>query len=224
MNNQKELVDFIFKYCVNRIDTFALQTDDGSYTRISRSLEEKDVIEHLEYSKTVAVYQLDKENNIKNIVFDIDSYGAEKKAEIIYDFLAKHFSQSAAALEYTGGRGYHVWLFFENKVPASVGRFIAKKVLEKVQLDCEIFPKQDALSHSTPYGSAVRLPFGFHRKYRQPSRFIKPENVLEIKPFTVPKFLINKITSETQNSLSASTVSANLCSSTLKLKKAAFLR
>ena len=60
-------------------------------------------------------------------------------------------------------RGGHLWLFFEEAVPAAVVRRIVVAYLEQLGLLVNVYPKQDRTHPTCPYGSLVRGPFGVHR-------------------------------------------------------------
>jgi hypothetical protein len=81
----------------------------------------------------------------------------------IVDAIKKHeFPEKAVLVEFSGSRGYHVWLFLKPSIPAVAGYFIGRKIAEEAGLDCEVFPKQGELL--SPYGSLVKAPLGLHRR------------------------------------------------------------
>jgi len=85
------------------------------------------------------------------------------------------------AVEFSGNKGYHIWVFFAKPVPAENVRTIAAEMREfvggKVGGDphIEIFPKQDKLTKSNPLGNLVKLPLGLHPVSKNRSMFISPE-------------------------------------------------
>jgi len=72
----------------------------------------------------------------------------------------------AFLLEDTGGRGYHVWLFFKEPQPADSVIMFAHEVKRSVTAESiEIFPPNPKHGPSGFSKSNVRLPLGIHRKY-----------------------------------------------------------
>ena len=95
-------------------------------------------------------------------------------------------------MEDTGGRGAHVWMFFDPKIPACVGRYLANEIVEKTGVKCEIFPKQDKISLKG-FGNQVRLPLGIHRKYGRRSILLEPPSLEEIQPVNIPTDVVEEI-------------------------------
>lgn len=170
------------------------QLPDGSYIRQKRPLKALDVQEHLQELKTISIYQLDEEDKIKWIGFDIDSFGAKHKAETLCEYLkTKAAYKNSYLKEQTGGRGYHVWLFFKPKISAAAAKIISESITKHASVDCEIFPKQTKLSASAPYGSGLRLPLGKHQKYGRKSVLEYPKSLSSIKPAQLPDSVINEL-------------------------------
>ena len=70
---------------------------------------------------------------------------------------------------------FHVWIFFEPRVPAQVAKWLGFRCLELAGLNpkqVEVFPKQAELSKDRPYGNFVKLPLGVHRKEGKKSRIL----------------------------------------------------
>lgn len=62
-------------------------------------------------------------------------------------------------VEHTGGRGRHVWQFFETAVDASLARDYGLKTAQIAGVSCEVFPKQGHVKDGSR-GSLIRLPLG----------------------------------------------------------------
>ena len=194
-----EVIKNIFNLFLNRFDCYLIQNTHG-FVKVDEPLTYKVIQNHLQHKITVAIYQLDKDSKIKWICFDFDDGNAQTNAQKLYDYLiSKKLFRHSTLLEYTGGRGYHVWVFFKQKISAAAGKILCQKILDRCNLSCEFFPKQTKLSAETPYGAAVRLPLGFHRKYSKPSQLISPSSLDLIQPTILSQALINKL--ESQNSI-----------------------
>jgi (2Fe-2S) ferredoxin len=185
------MIHEIRRLFVGRDDTYVLQNNDGTYKRIDEPLTDEVISKHLKGDITIGIYQHDLNSFIKWVCFDFD----ENKSDAlkVFEYLKSHEKyREACLLEDTGGRGAHVWLFFESPIPASVGRYLANEIVERLKVKCEVFPKQDKISEKG-FGNQVKLPLGLHRKYGRFSMFLDPSSLNEIKPVSIPKEVIMEI-------------------------------
>lgn len=165
-----------------RENVFAVQTNTGYYP-VRLPIKEKDVIEHLEGSKTIGVYPLRSDNNVKFAAIDIDLKESDLKDH--HKFLAcqettKRICENLKAhgiehyVEYSGNRGYHIWIFFDTWIQSYKVRLVLKKVISDVPVpDCvgvEIFPKQSDAGGGL--GSLIKLPLGIHRRTSKRCPFV----------------------------------------------------
>ena len=61
-------------------------------------------------------------------------------------------------VEKSKSKGFHVWLFFDEPIPARAVRRALLRILKKAGLDCELFPKQDSLASNNGLGNFIYLP------------------------------------------------------------------
>ncbi|RLJ03516.1 MAG: hypothetical protein DRP11_00550 [Candidatus Aenigmatarchaeota archaeon] len=183
-------VSLIRKLFVTRTDTYAVQRETGEYVRIPEPITDEVIKSHLRGEITVGVYQLSKDSKVKWICWDFD--GNRSEALKLFEYLRKKQQyQNAVMLEHTGGRGAHVWLFFDPPIPAKAARNLAVKIASKVNVVCEIFPKQDSVDENG-FGNLVKLPLGIHRKYGKRSIVIEPE-LEEITPVKLPDDVVEEL-------------------------------
>jgi len=183
IETDKPLNQAFWDLFVGRNDDFAeqyrdIQTGEIKYRRVGRPLTMDDVQAHLDGVSTYGLYAIDPADQSVNwIVWDIDckdecpavggrSVALESlKPQVtrIIDAIKRHaFPEKAVLVEFSGSRGYHVWLFLNPPIPAVVGYFIGRKIAEEAGLDCEVFPKQRELL--SPFGGLVKAPLGLHRR------------------------------------------------------------
>lgn len=159
--------------------------------KVEQSLTTKVIHDHRQGKITVGVYQLDGNNNVKWLCFDLDPEPLENPKEtahaIIRECVLKpdpktpRFYKKAVLLEASRhpDSSYHIWVFFEPlPVPAKVARWLGLKILEHANINpklVEVFPKQTELTKDRPYGNLVKLPLGFHRKAEKWSYFLNYE-------------------------------------------------
>lgn len=164
----------LWKLFVNRTDDYAEQQEDGTYRRVGRALTRDDIDEHLKGSRTIGVYSINpQDQTVKWICWDIDTLDPENvKGAIkgIHDRIKAHQLRLEATLvEFSGSKGYHVWLLFEPPISAALAYHMGRRIAEEAGVQCEVFPKQAELL--SPYGNLVKLPLAVHRKSGNRSYF-----------------------------------------------------
>lgn len=185
--NKKSLQDAFLSLFVNRQDVYAAQKNKG-YLKVEQSLTTKIIHDHLQGKITIGVYQLDNDNMVKWLCFDLDpgtlANPKETAQTIIQECVLRpesetpRFYEKAVLLEASRypDASYHIWVFFEPlPVSAKVVRWLGLKILEHANVNpklVEVFPKQTELTKDRPYGNLVKLPLGFHRKANKWSRFL----------------------------------------------------
>ena len=168
-----------------REDVFAIQLSN-SYKPIRRSLNYKDIAEHLSGKKTVGVYQLKKDTSIKFAAYDVDikktflnnekRYVYEENAKTVAKKLFFELNSEGikSYLEYTGNRGYHIWIFFDEPILSYKVKPVMETILNRIELeegiDVEIFPKQIELHGGL--GNLIKVPLGIHRKTNKKCLFV----------------------------------------------------
>jgi len=168
LNAPKELVEaFRKRFCIGRDDVYAEQKKDGSYIAHRKPLTDSIIVQHLTGKKTIATYIL-KEGKVDSATLDIDNDNIEtvKAVQAACERLKIN-----CRTEKTGGRGYHIWVFFGSPIGASDAIALAKLIIETsgISDEIEIFPKQ---AKTKNLGNPIRLPFGIHQKYGGLSHFL----------------------------------------------------
>lgn len=149
------------------------------------------VKKHLDTEITLAGYTITRENTCRFLVidFDIDSITAKlaigspgsaafKKArkdalikirEEVSDAVIKisdilKISRDQMLIERSGVKGYHIWVFFEEDVPARDAYRLTRILSTEIGLKgYEIYPMQPSGNDTSP-GSLIKLPLGVNRK------------------------------------------------------------
>jgi hypothetical protein len=155
-----ELADVLASTFIQRRDLYARQLDDGSYVSVKKPLKSRQLTAHLLGKLTLGTYLLDPNSNGCYLVYDADDEPDWRRLQALSRFMA---DEGETGYLERSRRGGHLWLFFEEPMPARDIRFFGLGLLGYFNIeDMELFPKQEALS-SGP-GSLIRLPFGVHRK------------------------------------------------------------
>ena len=125
---------------VHRSDVFAQQHANGSYTPVRQPITLDDIEEHLAGLASYGVYVIDPgtqyenlelgeelRNTVQYIVFDLDVLD-EEAADTLCLLVGRMRTTSPALMglppgcslrEFSGNKGTHVWLFFDEPVPAA---------------------------------------------------------------------------------------------------------
>ena len=170
-----------------RENSYARQwvSDDGKYgyTPVNEPLNLNAVRNHLLGIQTLGIYQLDLSGKVKWVVFDLDvekthldnlhdpafrlwlERGFQKIINEFRELLKTYHLEMN--VEFSGYKGYHIWILLQEKIPAYIARNFAQRILAQVSVNglpisIEIFPKQVRTSRDN-YGNLVKLPYGIHR-------------------------------------------------------------
>lgn len=163
---------------VNRKDIFSQQVGNGAYIPVRREITLADIEKHIRGEMTIGLYTLDTDNCLKWVCIDLDGTDLEQmktEATIIYN----QFKDFPRMLEFSGRRGYHVWIFFKERAKADYARTMVKARLNRVRLaHYEVYPKQLELNEKIPYGNLVKLPMALHKMSGKYSEILMMEGVL----------------------------------------------
>jgi len=165
----------------------------SGYNPVSEPFTHANIRGHLMGLYTLGVYQLNLQNRVKWLVFDIDI--AKEHLPDLHDpqfssWIEEGFCYSLnsikqvldtyqiqALYEFSGFKGYHVWILFQNEISASLARGLAQKLAEKFDLaayplNLEVFPKQSRVGKNN-FGNLVKLPGGIHKVTGLRSHFVQ---------------------------------------------------
>lgn len=165
-----DIVRAIEDLFISRDDVYPMQMDGlNEYKVIKEKINKDTIAKHLNGQITIGSFQINpKDNKVKWVCFDFDGHLAEEleKAKMLFNKLKERGFNPL--LEFSGRRGYHVWLFIE-PVDASVARKFALEISKEVKPH-EVFPRQDKIEKDE-FGGQVKIPIGIHRVSNQRSFF-----------------------------------------------------
>jgi len=144
-----------------RDGVFAEQQADGSYLPVRRPITRQDYIAHGCGDHTYGIYTVNSDNQTRFIVFDLDTMDAEPRSRLVHALNELRIYESQRLLEFSGRKGFHIWLPFGGWLPASLAYRAGRAVLQRAGVDCEVFPKQSDVGNG--YGNLIKLPKGVHR-------------------------------------------------------------
>jgi len=185
---KKPVIDAIRELFIIRDDCYAQQLEGlNEYKVINQTFSDDIIKKHLKGLITVGSFQVEpKSNKVKWICFDFDGIIEEEfeKAKRLFEkILSKGMNP---ILEFSGRRGFHIWLFIE-PVDLSVARQFALEI-SKNEIISDIYPKNSKIEKNG-YGTQVKLPLGVHRASNKRSYFFnsnfKPMNYIESMDFLI---------------------------------------
>jgi len=156
------------KQLIGNPDAYAVHNEDGSYTPVRKRLSNLVLREHRAGTITVGTYIVSPPNQARTLVFDIDTGNlADAHAiKLVLDDLGL-----ASAVEFSGKKGYHVWVLADGYMDAAQLQRLGRGVREEAGLpSIEVFPKQDEVRD---LGSLVKLPGGTHRVTLKSNDFLE---------------------------------------------------
>ncbi len=166
----------MFELFQGRADTYAVQKGDGTWDRIHQPLTPGVLARHLSHHLTAGQYVVTPDNLVHYMVIDHDINDESALRRIAQAGLELGVPPAAELLEFSGRKGYHLWVLFADWVEAGpaqdLGRAIIAQTLKTGSLDhWEIFPKQRALGKDG-FGNLIKLPFGLHQRSGLPARIV----------------------------------------------------
>jgi hypothetical protein len=141
----------------------------GSGNCIRKQLTDDIISDHLNGINRIGIYPLINKNQTLFIVVDIDK-DIPLIAKDYYD-RAKHYLLPTY-IERSKSKGYHCWHFFTNPIEAKKARILIKEILSEIELNTEIFPKQD---ETDDVGNFIYLPL-FNEGKEGRTVFVDPDN------------------------------------------------
>lgn len=175
------LVDYFRDFFIGRNDAYGFYLDNGEITVKKEEITDDIILKHLKQEITIGSYYAFKINDIcycQYSVIDFDSHELEQIEDIKKKLsLLSYESKIAIMKRYNipedciirefSGRGYHLWIKFMPLTTLERAydfrEHLREFVLEKLELDEEIFPKQPTIDNGG-FGNWVKLPLSINRK------------------------------------------------------------
>jgi superfamily II DNA or RNA helicase len=138
--------------------------------------------DHLTGKKFIGVYPLSHNETCSFLAIDFDKESWQKDA-VSFLNACRSFSIAALLERSQSGNGAHIWIFFEEEIPAYLARTLGTALLSKTMQDCHtlkmdsydrIFPNQDTLPKGG-FGNLIALPLQGNRRKQGNSVFLNDE-------------------------------------------------
>lgn len=156
MTRVERIVSLFKQRFVQRDDCYPVQYGNygGGYGVLRERLSDEVILSHLKGARTIGLYG-SPDSQTKWLCMDIDDLD-----EIAVREVQNHLRRFNIPYltEFSGKKGYHIWIFFDNLYPNCVARALASAFA----FDHEVFPKQDHVSPGK-LGNLVKAPLGKHQ-------------------------------------------------------------
>ena len=192
-----------------RDDIYSLEAATGNQHRRTelqeRPLTESQIEEHLRGVHTIGTYIQRPNSTVRYIVWDVDiskqfilKYGSCGES---FDACLQHAYHKALEIqklldgkgmhsynEFSGYRGYHVWLFLSEWIPVRFANMLTDRIEEETtredDLTVECFPNKVRLKTGR-FGQVLKIPCGIHVKSGKRSCFVDDDGhpVTELDSF-----------------------------------------
>ena len=191
----------IMKLFAGREDLFAREELDTNGNRKTnpdmRPLTEQMIKDHLMGRITVDTYVQRPNSTVRYFVTDVDISKRillqhKRESEEFRSYLQRALDVSVkiqnlyrqmgltAYIEYSGNRGYHVWLFFTEWIPTRyanmLGDIIEKKLEADNEISIEFFPNKTRIKPGK-FGQVLKIPYGVHGKTGERSYFLDESGI-----------------------------------------------
>ncbi|WP_019638530.1 TOTE conflict system archaeo-eukaryotic primase domain-containing protein [Paenibacillus fonticola] len=169
---QKEaLLQQLNKLVIGERTRFIEQYGEGEQARYctsTKKLVDSTVKSHLTGKRTVGCYYIGQAS--KFLCFDVDEHDPSIPLHLLQLLKAAGFKAEDLHIEYSGSKGWHIWMFFEETVPisklVSFGKYIIQQLGDKGR-KIELRPEQKENSRG------IKLPFAIHRKSMVRTTFLQ---------------------------------------------------
>ena len=128
-------------------------------------LTEEVVLRHLKGEITIGIYPLLPNDLCNFLAIDFDKKTYEKDVMAFWN-ICDELNIPVYVEKSRSGNGAHIWIFFEESIPAKIarkmGNILLTKTMEKASLDLDsydrLFPNQDTMPKGG-FGNLIALPF-----------------------------------------------------------------
>lgn len=183
-----ELLDL---YCLYREEWVIMDPEEGIDWKHEK-FGENEIIDHIEGKYAICV--LAGEHATKFLTVDVDLLDPNIVHKVVDTMVELGIPRENIYVSFSGGKGYHVDIFFRNYVYNDINEKFYWAMIERSGLD----PKK--VEFRPKHTQAIKLPLGIHAKTRNRCWFVDPETLKPIKSFD-PIFHIEKIDQDYFNQL-----------------------
>ena len=161
---------------------------------------------HLRGEMVIGSYPVLSGDVVRWLGWDVDASDL-KVARRLAEKIISSISHLPFVVEFSGGKGYHIFLFLDVPMPAAKAKEISEFIREKHKLPrsgdphVECYPKQSKISviedeNKRRVGNLLKVPLGTHLTSHNKSVFVDPFNGWESGPLKPEEVLMYRCKSE----------------------------
>ena len=186
VNTTEQIAEQLERLVVHKVgQLYAVQSEDGLkyHSMKEKQLSDNILESHINGGFTIAVKLLQQRTQMtKAICIDFDNDG-KKTLKEMYEYaqqIAEVFQKYGlkAQLEFSGRRGFHLWLFFEAPITGILARQLVYDVCAVASfVPEEVYPADNYMDDDGKGkgGHPVKLPCGIHKASNKRSGFLADE-------------------------------------------------
>lgn len=178
---KKKIANQLYEKFVVNNSVIGIQREDGNYIAVKTLFSEQVIEKMLETSSSLGTYQQQTYSDmLRWVCFDFDCKNKESLEDALYlqncyvkPFLGKLESLKIDyALEFSGRRGFHVWILFDRLITKDLGYAIVqclagdiyREIANGTRFGLDLFPKTSSGHVKNKYGLMVKIPLSKHKK------------------------------------------------------------
>lgn len=172
--NANEVAQHLKRLILHEVGQYYAEQRGDQYLPASETLTDKDLEDHLDGKRTLGIKLIQpKTLLVKAGALDLDAPSADRADLEAALGTARQVQAAAAglglptAIEFSGRRGWHVWVFTQTPIPAATMRGLLTALADRAGCPgTEVFPAGDRISEDGKVGSGAKpfkLPCGLHK-------------------------------------------------------------
>ena len=174
-----DITEKIFENFITTPKNYAYQTESGAYKTCYSHLTRPKLEHSLQSKGSILTYQ-EAKGYVKWICLDFDiTKAAIDSGENCFPELLETVRNTSNflteksvnyALEFSGNRGFHFWIIFDEPITKAIGHDIAETIYNEItpssnNIEVDLYPKTGNINpKSKGIGLGVKLPLSYHKK------------------------------------------------------------
>ncbi len=211
-----DITEKIFENFIATPKNYAYQTESGMYQTYYAHLTHQKLEHSLQNKGSILTYQ-EAKGYVKWICldFDITKAAIESGDNCFPELLeavrntSKYLTEKGVnyTLEFSGNRGFHFWIIFDEPITKAIGYGIVKTIYNEItpssdKIDVDLYPKTSNTNpKSKRIGLGVKLPLSYHKKSGKYSYLIDNIDIFNVDKSTWPSEFDTEFLSKQYNLL-----------------------
>lgn len=179
-----KLAERILELFFVRRDVYGIETGEGWRT-VKEPVTAELIMRHLRGEACLGAHLIGKDGECRWIGWEVDNPSLLRP---LFARVKEMFPSESMLIHTSGGRSFHVKVFFNRPIKSEDAHVLAKNAVSKLQ-GVEFYPKQPRISE-TGFGNFMRIPLGRHMRSGEFGVLVQPKSLFEIKPCPPPEWCV----------------------------------